>query len=129
MCCMFQLLFLNQLHHSCSRHTLDLGWYSSFFVFSDEWCILNGLGEYNCGKKPGKSNDKIIILTGDSQFPCPLKVLVLLSIHHSSAEHFLTAGMVTNLKVPLIKSHLCEFLHSPLGKISPTCRGNNQIYR
>ena len=42
------------------------------------------------------------------------------SIHHSSAEHFLTAGMVTNLKVPLIKSHLCEFLHSPLGKTSLT---------
>jgi hypothetical protein len=25
---------------------------------ADEWCILNGLGEYNCAKKPGKSNKK-----------------------------------------------------------------------
>jgi hypothetical protein len=25
---------------------------------ADEWCILNGLGEYNCAKKPGKSNEK-----------------------------------------------------------------------
>jgi hypothetical protein len=24
----------------------------------DEWCTLNGLGEYNCGKTPGKSNEK-----------------------------------------------------------------------
>ena len=23
-----------------------------------EWCILNGLGEFNCAKKPGKSNEK-----------------------------------------------------------------------
>lgn len=46
---------------------------------ADEWCVLNGLGEYNCAKKPGKSNDKITILTGDSQFPCPLKVSVLLT--------------------------------------------------
>ena len=25
---------------------------------ADEWCILNGLGEYNCAKKPGKYNEK-----------------------------------------------------------------------
>jgi hypothetical protein len=25
---------------------------------ADEWCTLNGLGEYNCGKTPGKSNEK-----------------------------------------------------------------------
>ena len=25
---------------------------------ADEWCILNGLGEYNCVKKPGKYNEK-----------------------------------------------------------------------
>ena len=25
---------------------------------ADEWCKLNGLGEYNCAKKPGKSNEK-----------------------------------------------------------------------
>jgi hypothetical protein len=25
---------------------------------ADEWCILNGLGEYNCANKPGKSNEK-----------------------------------------------------------------------
>jgi hypothetical protein len=24
---------------------------------ADEWCALNGIGEYNCAKKPGKSND------------------------------------------------------------------------
>jgi hypothetical protein len=26
---------------------------------ADEWCVLNGLGEYNCAKKPGKSNDSL----------------------------------------------------------------------
>jgi hypothetical protein len=31
---MFQQLFVNRLQHSVFRHTLDLGWYSSFFVFS-----------------------------------------------------------------------------------------------
>jgi len=25
---------------------------------ADEWCIPNGLGEFNCTKKPGKSNEK-----------------------------------------------------------------------
>ena len=47
------------------------------------------------------------------------------STHHSSAEHVLVAGMDTNLKVPLVKSHLCELIQSPFGNTSPTFGDKN----
>lgn len=35
---------------------------------ADEWCVLNGLGEYNCAKKPGKSNDKLLYKLDSTEF-------------------------------------------------------------
>jgi hypothetical protein len=37
----------------------------------------------------------------------------------------LVAGTDTNLKVPLVKSHLCELIQSPFGNTSPTFGDKN----
>jgi hypothetical protein len=47
------------------------------------------------------------------------------STHHSSAEHVLVVGTDTNLKVPLVKSHLCVLIQSPFGNTSPTFGDKN----